>query len=408
MTAEPTTEAPPPAVDLAAFTASTAPVLEVPPGTSTPIARMLVDACRRVAVRLKDGRVLAVRPDPGCRKCHGSTTYRVRTGTEVLGCVCVQRRALRFGHDVSSAPDKARKPDASDKQAPMSDDRAARLAELEARIRDMEKQRDATLDAPGMRHREAENAQRQALARRDRLVDDAAALDREADDHRRMLAYHEEMARQERASIESLSTAAAEQRNSATGVDVEIGAAIGAMQEAEAERQRVIARWDDRMAPARRAVARLRRKMGLPDCEKSADSVAVTALPGTFQVTINGREVVTTPEGSINYAHEDPGLLLSPWEVEDFSLVGGTDPVIGVSSKVRRYVAAQNEEAEIATSADDGGLWAYWRKGESEAFASGAVDDTATPSPDDLLRAARDAADAAAVADGCRLSGDVP
>ena len=384
MTTEPTAEAPPPAVDLAAFTASKAPVIEVPPGTSTPIARMLVDACRRVAVRLKDGRVLAVLPDPSCRKCHGSTTYRVRSGVEVMGCVCVQRRALRFGHDFSSAPPEAKKPDASDKTAPVSDDRAKMLAALEAKLADMEAQRDEIIEAPAKRMLDATAAKMGALARRDRMVEDAAALDREADDHRRLLAYHEEMARQERASIESLSTAAAKKRNSVAGVDVEVSAANASMQEAEAERQRVIARWDDRMAATRKSVAKLRRKMGLPDCDKSADSVVVTA---------------TAPESAA-------GPLLSPWEAEDYSLTGDdSDPTVILFSQVRRYThTGYDEEMESATSADDCGLWAYWRRGESEAFASGTVEGNA---PADLLRAARDAADAAAVADGCRLSGDV-
>jgi len=364
MTTEPTTEAPPPAIDLAAFTASTAPVLEVPPGTSTPIARMLVDACRRVAVRLKDGRVLAVRPDPKCRKCHGSTTYRVRTGADVLGCVCVQRRALRFGHDVSSAPDKAKKPDASDKPAPVSDDRAARLAELEARIRDMEAQRDATLAAPTARLEDATASASAASARRAMLITDAAALDDEAEAHRRILARYEALAAQERADLEALSTAAAEKRNSVTGMDVEINCVNASMQEAEAERQRVIARWDDRMAPTRRAVARLRRKMGLPDSDKSAGDVAVTP---SVSLTVAPGQIVVMPAGDdFTFTPVGAGPLLSPWEDEG--------PFGTGSGQVRRYAPDAEGVREMATSADDGGLWAYWRVGQAQSFASGTVD----------------------------------
>lgn len=250
---------------------SPAPVVVIPPAFNRPAADNqdvihFAASCRRVIAPVGD-QLVAVRPKPSCNTCNGSARWVLLVKGQRHACECVKAR-LSAAMGISRKPATPAALQAPAPNAPPPDaGRTARLAEMQERLAKMERERDAALAPLDARIGEHEAAEVEAGARVERVEIDMAELAAEMELHERAVERYERLAEEERQAVRTLRGAREERAAERVQIGKAVASATADRVAAVAERQRVVARWEERMRSTVRGVERLRGKVGVAASE---------------------------------------------------------------------------------------------------------------------------------------------
>lgn len=223
----------------------------------------------RALLKVSASLYFAVRPDPRCGACHGSEAFRRFHREQHHRCRCVEARAkvafdaMRQQVAPAAPPAPEKEPTPATPRATRDDARRATLAELEGRLAEAEARKEAALAEVAPRIAAAKAALQATAARHDAAADrqdvavaSARLASMRADEFRKMAADEDARSREHQAAADRI---AAEEIGAAFA---ENESARDALLAAEADRDRIAARHDDRMKSTRTTIKRLRDRIG--------------------------------------------------------------------------------------------------------------------------------------------------